>query len=186
MQIQVKNLNTVQHPQLTFQFGGLASGQSSATCTWLAALRVGSRSSVIWSWMRFEPLSIADITQLFSFPAGSKNPSLYFQIFTCLSLPYLYFYPFFFLIQAFCLHEELLFWLTFCSLMTLSLQVRVRQIPSLPSCQYISAVLFASREVQPLSCFWITFIAPRYVFLLQNFSKCQSFYTEHILSLIKW
>lgn len=93
--MQGKHLNAVRHPQLTFQFEGLVSGQGSAACTWLAAVRMGT-SLVFWSWRRFEPLSIICITQLFSFPSYIKNHSLYFHIFTCLSLPYLYFHLVFF------------------------------------------------------------------------------------------
>lgn len=87
--MQVKDLNTVQHSQLTFQSGGLASGQGSAACTWLAAVRVGS-SLAFWASRYYMYHSAL------SFPACIKNPSQYFHIFTCLSLPYLYFYLDFF------------------------------------------------------------------------------------------
>jgi len=72
--------------------------------------------------MRLKPSSTLCIAQLFSFPACSKIPSLFFHIFTRLPLLYLYI-CLFFLIQTSSLHEELLLLLPLCSPLMLLFEV---------------------------------------------------------------
>lgn len=80
----------------TVHFGGPASGQGLVTCTWLAASQAFKSGKWKFSVLKLDGIWAFKyyITQLFFFPGCSKIPSLYFQIFTCFSLLYLYFHLF--------------------------------------------------------------------------------------------
>lgn len=190
MQIQVKDLKLASsHSWLFAVEEWLLDRAQSPALGWLQTkyLRVESRSLVFWSWTRFDPSSIIGITQLFSFLACKKSFAFsnFHMAFSSL-LMFLSF--FFFLIQASCLHEELLFLVLFSSPLMLLFELaaswkRNTITPSLPThlCCVVCQQGRAASILLLANCY-----CSQFCLFTINFPKQHLFSIEHILPLTKW